>query len=196
MTAGSGIRWNSVTKKIQMMDENQNWIDYKAFDPERYYIFKSGEIDNSEGWYYDLYNTNYGKFNYTADYITMQNLRDSEADVGCCPNTSFDLSLYNRLSMVYTTFNANKFSSTGDQINYWNCLYITSGKMVKANPNNETFQVVKKQQYNVDSSTISTPITVTLDISDVNIIGYVCINFINNPNNTLTFTELYFWNNT
>ena len=33
MAAGSGgIRWNSVTKKIQLMDENKNWIDWQFYD--------------------------------------------------------------------------------------------------------------------------------------------------------------------
>lgn len=36
MEAGSGgIRWNSVTSKIQLMDENKNWIDWKKYNPNK-----------------------------------------------------------------------------------------------------------------------------------------------------------------
>ena len=45
-----GIRYNDSLKQIQLLDENKNWVKWKEFDPERYYIFKSGEIDNSGGW--------------------------------------------------------------------------------------------------------------------------------------------------
>ena len=49
LEAGSGgIRWNSTTDFIQIMDENKNWIDYDYFDPEdkiigeQSYILKAG----------------------------------------------------------------------------------------------------------------------------------------------------------
>ena len=42
-----GIRWNSVTKKIQLMDENKNWVDWQSYDPDKKVVVIEAPSDSS-----------------------------------------------------------------------------------------------------------------------------------------------------
>ena len=100
-----GIRWNSVSKYIQIMNENNEWVNWKRFDNEPRYIFKSNTYDTTT-WGYSA-DAN-GRVSKTGAYIGVGSVAYGSGAASYWTTRAFDLTLYNILSVKYYCANTNQ----------------------------------------------------------------------------------------
>ena len=180
MQAGhGGIRWNSSTNYIQILsDDNSTWVNYREHHPNRYYIFKSGEIDISNGWY---------KLTTGSVSVDTSNLRliltcsgGGGSDISVQTNSAINLNGYNYINLEYTTSNTNIGGSHE--------FYISSSRITGSySPTGNPLTSV--------SITAATNMsrTLTLNISAININAYIAFSW-SNFVNSLIVSSIYLYN--
>jgi len=184
LAAGSGgIRWNSETNYIQLADENKNWINYKKFNPNRYYIFKSGEIQNTT---WNVYQERASVTPVTVNNNTIQIGINgtSYAYLNIVSNNAFDTTIYRYIDIVY--------SCTNDNLSY---TYLKFGipAQIPTSSTTPSFIVSKPM---VISTAVS---TYTLDLNEINMASAYFI-FSHSSNGaainafSLSITEIYLYN--
>ena len=174
-------KYNYGTDIIQLADENKNWVNYKPFDPNKYYIFKSNEIDRSGGWI--GYNNNNTSYQIGTDSIMLRCSSTSsyyEVVVGSTYN--YDVSNYSTFNILYSTENNNVTSNSALAK-----AGLTSNRISSNNPN---FANVINQTW-IGSAGRST--LMSMDISTLISSYYIGFSY-SAVLNYLYITEVYFSN--
>lgn len=115
LEAGSGgIRWNSSTKYIQLMDQNKNWVNYKPFDAYGKFKYVTSSTTNSLSY----------TFADTGVYLFAHNAYNSMCTISDCTASRSDL-LFNQLQagasryaslIIFKASQGQIFSVTGGSI--------------------------------------------------------------------------------